>query len=708
MSDTIRRPETDTAAPVVDLEKVRPLHLVPKLVEDPVGDLPLIPEWTRSSDGRKSAARRAARRARRAGRRWIARQRTPRGHAAQIGRGTRRTHEWVIGFHGVHVQATAHQAHLATREARAAARRARFTLMPGQREAARQAAERAETQALAAIQLHRQARRDVRRGRFLRGSLAYGTPLLVDTAALVQFGGLGLAGGVFATLSVAAWIGRKPLAAETWDLERRNLGDGDRLDEPMLNQAYRDAKVIPAGEALRLLRPCTIAADGSAWEVEFDLPAGTPTAKAVSNSAVAALASSFGVTAQQVSQTVGDREGRIRLRVSLTVPFTGKPVRGPLLDCERFDLWDAAPMGVSERGEVINTEWFEKTALFGGEPGSGKTSMANGLLLAASLDPTARLFGADGKAGADLLPYEDIAEMLDTEGDPGALLAILRHVWHVVLPECKKVAREHGARRFSRALAAKDPRVRFTVLAIDEWASYLGSADPKTAKEIDRLLRLIVQQGRAYGVIVLASTQKPDSEAVPTGVRDIISTRWAGRCLTPEASDTILGRGRAASGHNAQRILKQQRGVGFYQTGESADPVLMRAFYYDDGEKTGVDEVAMILERAYKLRADAGTLPGSGPSLADQLRELGADGEILAALVDTFTAYGEEADWLPGSVLLDALSAFGIEVTAERLAALVVRPKDDKKRTWQGGTSRVSGYLRSLVWETAEKVLERP
>lgn len=703
MSDTVRRPDVDNEnAPSVDLTKP-PLHLVPDLPADPAGDLPLVPAWSRNSDGRKAAARRAARRVKRSGRRWISRQRTDRGHAAQIRRGTRRTHEWVVGFQGVNVQAAAHQAHLATREARDAARRARYTIMPGQRDKARQAADRAQTQAMAAVQLHEQARRKVRNGRILRGALAYGSPLVVDTAALVEFGGLGLAGGVVATLSVAAWIGRKPLTAETWDHERRSIGDGDAMTEPMLNRAYRDAKVIPADQELKLVTPCMLSADGQAWEAVFDLPPGVPTAKATG--AVAALASGFGVKVQQVSQTPSDREGRVRLRVSLKVPFTGAPVQGPLLPMERVSLWDAVPMGISERGEVITTEWFEKTALFGGEPGAGKTSVANGLLLAAALDPSARIFGADGKAGADLLPFQDIAEMLDTEGDPDALLTILRHVWEVVLPECKQVARENGVRRFSRALAAKDPRVRFTILAIDEWASYLGSADQKTAKEIDRLLRLIVQQGRAYGVIVLASTQKPDSEAVPTGVRDIISTRWAGRCLTPEASDTILGKGRATAGHNAQRILKQQRGVGFYQTGESADPVLMRAYYYDDGEKTGVDEVALIIERAYKLRAEAGTLPGSGPTMADQLRERGADGEILAVLVDEFTARGEGVDWLPGSVLLDTLRAASLEVTPERLAALVVRSKEDKdKRVWEG--SRVSGYPRALVLDTAKKALE--
>src|SRR5688500_19063198 len=111
MSDVIR--PLETAAPV-DLTKP-PLHLVPDLPDDPAGDLPLIPAWTRNREGRKSAARRAARRARRAGRRWVSRQRTPQGHAAQIGRGARRTHEWVVGFQGVNVQAAAHQDRKSTR-----------------------------------------------------------------------------------------------------------------------------------------------------------------------------------------------------------------------------------------------------------------------------------------------------------------------------------------------------------------------------------------------------------------------------------------------------------------------------------------------------------------------------------------------------------------------------------------------------------------
>ncbi|MFD0428757.1 FtsK/SpoIIIE domain-containing protein [Streptomyces zhihengii] len=93
-----------------------------------------------------------------------------------------------------------------------------------------------------------------------------------------------------------------------------------------------------------------------------------------------------------------------------------------------MDLFKPVPMGVSMRGKPIETDWVERSGLFGGEPGAGKSAAVNNVLLAAALDPYTRLYLADGKAGFDLVPFESIAEMIDTAGDPEALLSILTHV----------------------------------------------------------------------------------------------------------------------------------------------------------------------------------------------------------------------------------------------------------------------------------------
>jgi S-DNA-T family DNA segregation ATPase FtsK/SpoIIIE len=498
----------------------------------------------------------------------------------------------------------------------------------------------------------------------------------VEGAGMQLLGAPGGLAATAATLATFALIGRRTTAGELYTDRDAKIGDGDRMTDEMVNRVYRSAKVIGAEDVVKLLSPCTLTADGSAWEVRLELPDGIPASKALG--ATAQLANGFGVSVQQVSQTKGEREDWITLRVTLKVPFTGKPKRGPLLTAEKVNLWEPVPMAVSERGDVMAVEWFEKTALFGGEPGSGKSAAANNPLLSAAMDVTADFYLADGKGGFDLSPFEPIAQMIDTDGDPEQLLAILRHVWEVVLPELKQTVKDHRVRKFSEALAAQDKRVRFTILFIDEWASYMAAASQEQQKELDRLLRLITQQGRAYAVIVIAATQKPDSNAVPTGIRDILSTRWAGRCMTPEASDTILGKGRASAGYNAQRILKSQRGVGYLQTGETSEPVLTQSYFYSD------EEVEVILRRAYELRQRAGVLPPKPEvTILDHLRKSIAStgrgeatrAEVFAYLAGVDGRYkrgDDESDGRYGArvgkLLKDSLGAAGITIDAVKVS----------------------------------------
>ncbi|MFF2168146.1 hypothetical protein ACFVWP_46950 [Streptomyces sp. NPDC058175] len=708
MSDTLHRPDTDTpSAPVVDLAKERAVRLVPApaaaplpgLLDDPLGTTPLTPKWTKTGAGWKARADVGRINSTRKFRRWVRRQTGQHGHAAQIARGTLRIAVWVHGIEGAEVDKTKHDAALAHRDYKSAKWDHGKRIMPGaEKDKRRKAMDDASKDAEAAMGKYRKARKHARSMRLWRAAAAL-TPIAAAEGA--GFGFLGLPGGVLATGATAvslAMIGRRTTDGQLYMDRDAKVGNGDRMTDTMVTRAYRDAKVIASDDVLRLLTPCTLTADGTAWEVQFELPSGIPASKALG--ATAGLANAFGVSVQQMSQVKGEREDRIKLRVSLKVPFSAKPERGPLLGMERVNLWRPIPMGVNLRGQRIDVSWVERSGLFGGEPGSGKSGAANDLLLAAALDPTVRMYLGDGKAGADITPFEPIATMYDTDGEPERLLEILQHIWTVEIPERRALAKEHGSRKLTEDMAAVDPRVCLAVLLVDEWSSYGAAAERKTREEMERLLRLIVQQGRALGIITLAATQKPDSDSVPTGIRDILSIRWAMRCMTPEASDTVLGKGYAANGHNAQRILKSQRGVGIFMSGEAAEPELSRSDYYDD------DEVELLLKRAYALRLEAGTLPAAGPSLADQLRLLGADGQILAGLVDAFARRGDGVDWLPGSVLLDALRTAGLDVTPERLAALVVRSDADKaKRAWEN--SRVAGYPRALVADTAQQLLER-
>ncbi|MFI1525485.1 FtsK/SpoIIIE domain-containing protein [Streptomyces griseus] len=667
---------------------------VPVNRPDLLGDLPLTPEWARTPTGWRARAAVGKVNRVRAFRRWVRRQSTEHGHSAQVFRGMRRTFLWVQGTEGVQVATARREVQQAQADYKTAKWGHDLRLIPGPEKKRRRAAmEQAFAGSVTAMGKYRSAQRDARTRRAVRGTLAAAAVAVPEGAGIYLLGGTG---GVIATgaaLAAFAMIGRRTMGGEVYDDHDVKFGDTLKLTDSMLNKIYRDAKVIGADEAVELLTPCTLTADGKAWEVTLDLPSGTPLKKALT--AKTGVASALGVKVQQLHQAQGDREGRLQLRVSLHLPFTGKPTPGPLLAMDRVNLWQPIPMGVNLRGQEVATSWVERSGLFGGEPGAGKSAAANDLLLAAALDPTVALYLCDGKAGADITPFEQIAAMYDTDGEPKNLLSVLRHIWEVEIPRRRALAKEHGSRKLTAAMAAKDPRVNLAVLLVDEWSSYGAAADRATREEMERLLRLIVQQGRALGIITLCATQKPDADSVPSGIRDILSIRWAMRCLTPPASDTILGQGYAAAGHNAQDILKSQRGVGIYMDGEGAEPELTRGYYYDD------DEVDLLLERAFELRAKAGTLPAGQGSLADRLRALDDDhATVMAVLLDTFDAHadgdGEPAEWLPGTVLVDALAAAGLSVSADSLGRMVVRTDEEKgKRTWQSG--RAVGYPRSRV-----------
>ena len=68
---------------------------------------------------------------------------------------------------------------------------------------------------------------------------------------------------------------------------------------------------------------------------------------------------------------------------------------------------------------------------------------------------------------------------------------------------------------------------------------------------------------------------------VPTFLRDLFGFRWALRCSTPQASDTILGSGWASEGYSAASIDPAARGVGLLLQ-EGGVPARLRACYLDD------------------------------------------------------------------------------------------------------------------------------
>jgi len=702
---------TDRAAVVESARRVLEGTVTPAPAEvekvdidlDAFDDRPLIPAWAKTPEGWAMYSGVLYRSRLRAYRRWVRRQRTDRGHVAQFKRGARRVQDWVVGFEGIQTQALAHQAHVAAKEARAAARAARYTpsLMKNKKEVAVREADRTQTVAMQAVNAHKQAKKYRRKLRALRAGAAYGPPLTAISTGYLGAGGLGATAGALATFASGAFAGRHTITEETdWSADWRSLGDGDPMTAPMLDEVFRRAKVIGSDESLHMVQMPMLDARG-AWSAVIDLPPGIPAKKAMR--AISEIASALGVEDAQVNMVKtkgkGARSGRLEIYVAKQLPFTEDAEPGPLLALEAAaNFWGRIAIGPDVRGLAISISVVERSGLIGGEPGAGKSASGNVILLAAALDPRVILWLADGKAGGDLEPFRELCEYFEGDADPEAFFEMLK----AAVADMKAryaLLKKLGKRKVTEELANKYPLLRQKLLWVDELMFY--TTDDEYGKKITKLLRNLVSRGRAAGIVTFCATQKPGSDVVDTSLRDLLSIRWALRCTTPEASDTILGKGAAAAGYSAKTIEPEMRGAGLLWA-EGSNPVLVRADYYDD------DQVELLIKRAYALREAAGTLPEGPKTLADQLRDKGeADADVLAVLVDVFNAYDQEAkeadangevDWLPGTVLVDALKAAGLDVTPEKLARLVVREDaEKKKRTWQDSTSALNGYPLSAV-----------
>jgi DNA segregation ATPase FtsK/SpoIIIE-like protein len=265
---------------------------------------------------------------------------------------------------------------------------------------------------------------------------------------------------------------------------------------------------------------------------------------------------------------------------------------------------------VDEDGHWVTVTLPERHVLLGGESGAGKSGGLALLLAAAALDPSVKLVLFDGKL-VELACWAGVADR-SVGPDLHEAVAVLGEV-QAELDRRLVTLLANRRRKLSRTLG-----VPLLLVVVDELAFYVAGPDRKLAAEFAARLRDLVARGRAAGIIVCAATQKPSHEIIPTGLRDLFGFRWALRCLTPQASDTILGSGWASLGYAASTIDAADRGVGLLLA-EGGLPVRVRACWLDD------DQLAVLAARAEALRADRPPDPLAlgGPAEPDEDRRHG-------------------------------------------------------------------------------------
>ena len=277
--------------------------------------------------------------------------------------------------------------------------------------------------------------------------------------------------------------------------------------------------------------------------------------------------------------------------VARDVLGAGVPLAWPWVGRPSTTLWAPVPLGCSEDGVPVSLPLVEHHLLLGGEPGAGKSVALSLLVAAAALDPNVRLHLLDAKQ-VELAPFAGSAEHF-VGPDVDAAVDALEGV------RTEMDARYEALLSAGRRKVAEGDGLSLQVVAIDELAYFLRHPDRAARVAFESVLRDLVARGRAAGVVVLAATQKPSHDLVPTSIRDLFSYRLALRCTTNDASDTILGQGWASRGYSAASIEARARGVGLLLA-EGALPIRLRCAYLDE------DELAVRARRAAALRAPDG------------------------------------------------------------------------------------------------------
>ncbi|SCL15954.1 DNA segregation ATPase FtsK/SpoIIIE, S-DNA-T family [Micromonospora rhizosphaerae] len=285
------------------------------------------------------------------------------------------------------------------------------------------------------------------------------------------------------------------------------------------------------------------------------------------------LAHTFGV--RQVKAVPGPRPDVVLLHL-----FRGDPLAKLVhpLPVPAVPEFTALPVGRQEDGDGYGLRLFGTQVLVVGATGSGKGSVIWSVvrsLAAGTTTGLVQLWGLDPKGGMELgigapmfarFACRDYGAMCELIEDAAAL--------------AKNRARNLHGRTRQHTPTPDEPLI---VLVIDELANLTAYLTDRQLKDrIKAALSILLSQGRAVGVHVVAAIQDPRKEVLP--FRDLFPTRIGLRLAEAAQVDLVLGEGMRDRGALCDRIPQSLPGVGFVVIDGDPTPMRVRFSYLSDDE----------------------------------------------------------------------------------------------------------------------------
>jgi S-DNA-T family DNA segregation ATPase FtsK/SpoIIIE len=286
--------------------------------------------------------------------------------------------------------------------------------------------------------------------------------------------------------------------------------------------------------------------------------------------AAPALAHSFGACSCRVRE---DRPGRVWLEFATNDPLEDVVPALPVYD--QVDL-GAVSIGLREDGQPWRLPVRGTHVLIAGATGAGKGSVLWSLIrgLASEIrDGRVAVWAIDPKGGMELGQGRPLfARFCGAEF--GAMADLLDEAVEVMRERAGRLA---GVTRLHEPTRA-EPLI---LIVVDEIATLTAyQTDRDVRNRIAHALGLLLTQGRAVGVCIVAALQDPRKEVL--AFRNLFPARVGLRLDEPMQVDMVLGDGAREQGARCDRIPSALQGVGYVRLDGVREPIRVRASYVTD------------------------------------------------------------------------------------------------------------------------------
>ena len=451
-----------------------------------------------------------------------------------------------------------------------------------------------------------------------------------------------------------------------------------------INEAMRN------GEPIRFVTD--VHRDGPGWGCDLDLPHGVTAGMILARREQLASGLRRPLSATWPEPVPHEHEGRLRIWVGYQDMSKVKPPAWPLARAGQTDMFASLPFGTDPRGRPVSVPLFEVNWLIGAAPGQGKTSAVRVLACGAALDPIADLWVHEHAGKGDLEPLAQVCHRYvsglddDSIGYAAESLRMLRAELErrsAALRKIDKADRPDG--KVTRELAARRSlRLRPIVAVLDEVQNVF--MHPQLGEQAAADAAYVIRIGRAYGIVLLLATQRPDATSLPTSISGNMSARFCLKVPGQLENDIVLGTSSYKNGYKATAFrTKTDAGLGWLKA--DGDPQIVRTYYLD------LPATERAAARARVIREQAGVL--SGYALG---RDEGAEPRSFAA--DVLSVFGTDAKlWCTtiAARLADRIPQTYADTTPAAVASQLRAAGVTVKNVREPGQAPASGCERSAV-----------